>query len=188
MGFSAFKWSFKKWSFQGNSGRHFWELLGERVADAGEFCQEATVINIQWSPVANSEEQWVTVVNSRQRWATYSGQQWWARGAPLTLLWCMWLVSSVALPTSFSQSNFSNSPNWLGRPREDVLEGHLLPEEPLLLDVEVAGGKVLEVGEGARRQGRVDARGDGEGGPWKQSNWEKLPGSKSLEFSSPTMP
>ena len=131
------------------------------------FCQEATTVDN-------------TVDNS--------GQQW-TRGTPLTLCWCMWLVSSVALPTSFLQSKFSNSPNWLSCPGEDVFEGHLLPEEPLLLDVEVAGGKVLEVSEGARRQGWVNACRDREGGAWKQSNCQiENKRSKSLEFSLATMP
>ena len=67
-------------------------------------------------------------------------------------------------------SKLSDSPNWLCGPGENILEGHLLPEEPLLLDVEVAGGEVLEVGECPRGQCRVDARWNRQGRAWKKNN------------------
>ena len=42
-----------------------------------------------------------------------------------------------------------------------------LPKNALLLDVEVAGGKVLEVRQRSRRQRRVDARGYRQSRPFK---------------------
>ena len=50
-----------------------------------------------------------------------------------------------------------STPDCFRLPGEDILEGHLLPEESLLLDVQVAGRKVLKVRQRPRGQRGVDA-------------------------------
>ena len=58
-------------------------------------------------------------------------------------------------------------PDGLLLPAQHVLQRHLLPEDPLLLDVEVAGREVLEVGEGAGGQRGVNAGRHGQGRAWR---------------------
>ena len=53
-------------------------------------------------------------------------------------------------------------------PAEDVLEWHLLPEQPLLLDVEVAGCKVLKVCQSSGWQSWVNA-----GWHWQGWTWSR---------------
>ena len=55
-------------------------------------------------------------------------------------------------------------------PTKDVFERHFLPEQPLLLDVEITGGEVLEVGQSPRWQGGVYAGGHRERGAWGEKN------------------
>ena len=57
-------------------------------------------------------------------------------------------------------------PERLCLPREDILEGHFLPKQPLLLNVEVAGSKVLQVCQRPARESGVNAGRDREGGAW----------------------